>query len=173
MSPQYQQQPRGPRGGGPQGGGGRPNHYESRPEATVPVFNFARAALTADLFSDKAESYAKSIGATGRNKSTQLRNFYNELVMWEERCGGDVEKLRANLPYIYMMKAKAAYAKGRENIDQEFQAFFTGIINGIKEQDIDTLKNAKLFFEAFMGFYKQYCPKSLTTTKGTRHGNHR
>jgi len=153
-------------GNAPRQGGG---HSSNPAEADIQVtnFDFTTAGVKAKpgLFSDEAEKWAKIVSRYGedergnKNKSTQLRNFYNELVMWEERCAGTVAKLDELLPYIYMMKAKAAYAKGRENIDQKFLAFFTGIINGIRQGDLDTLKNAKLFFEAFMGYYKQYHPK--------------
>lgn len=53
-----------------------------------------------------------------------------------------------------MMKSKAAYAKGRKNIDATFLQFIKDLINQIKDKE--TLNNAKLFMEAMMGFYKQY-----------------
>lgn len=169
MSPNYQPSnnrswPSRP--GGQPNRGGQPAHERGQggaPAAPVDVsrLKFARADIVPTLFSDEAEKLAKQVGESGKNKSAQLRNFYNELVMWEERCEGNPAKLQENLPYIYMMKAKAAYAKGRDNIDDNFLKLFTGIINGIKDGDIDTLKNAKLFFEAFMGYYKIHNVKNV------------
>jgi CRISPR-associated protein Csm2 len=51
-----------------------------------------------------------------------------------------------------MLSAKVAYAKGRDNVSQGFETLFTHIVKAIK--DPETLKHAKLFMEAFMGFYK-------------------
>ena len=53
---------------------------------------------------------------------------------------------------LKMMNAKVAYSKGREHVDVCFEKMFTQLINQIK--DPKTLKNAKLFMEAFLGFYK-------------------
>ena len=111
--------------------------------------------VTIELFSSKAENYAIECSKSkNSNKSTQLRRFYNELVMWEERSQ-TAEAFKNNLPFIYMIKSKVAYAKGRKNIDDVYQQMMYGVINGIKENNPKTLKNTKLFLEAFMGYYKE------------------
>jgi CRISPR-associated protein Csm2 len=51
-----------------------------------------------------------------------------------------------------MLKAKVAYARGRKHVDESFEQFFMHIIQQI--DSVDSLKYAKLFMEAFMGFYK-------------------
>lgn len=85
------------------------------------------------------------------NKSTQIRKYYDELVMWHEKVmlNGDYEN---NAPFIKMMKAKVAYAHGRKKIGDDFLDMFNAIINQINSAE--TLKNAKLFFEAVLGFRK-------------------
>lgn len=100
-----------------------------------------------------------------KNKSTQLRKFYDELVMWADKVqtvvklepgqkNRDVreERYRQSVPFIKMMNAKVAYAKGRGHVDESFEAMFSHCIKAIS--DAETLKHAKLFMEAFMGFYK-------------------
>ena len=50
------------------------------------------------------------------------------------------------------MLFRSAYAKGRNHVDDSFEAMFSHCIQSIS--DAETLKHAKLFMEAFMGFYK-------------------
>ncbi|HIE54506.1 MAG TPA: type III-A CRISPR-associated protein Csm2, partial [Chromatiaceae bacterium] len=49
-------------------------------------------------------------------------------------------------------KAKAAYAKGRKLVDGAFLDLLDQTADSIKT--VEDLRIAKLFFEAFMGFYK-------------------
>ena len=130
-------------------------------------------ALAENLFSETAKEKAVEIfqgglnqrGQQDRNKSTQLRKFYDELVMWTDKVHniGKVESgqksdsvRQANYaksaPFIKMMNAKVAYAKGRGHVDDSFEAMFSHCIKSIA--DAETLRHAKLFMEAFMGFYK-------------------
>jgi CRISPR-associated protein Csm2 len=97
-------------------------------------------------------------GGGKKNKSTQLRKFYDELVMWfekvhlERRPKSASSKYTEVAPFIKMMNAKAAYARGREHVDECFEQMFSHVI--AKSAMPTTLKHAKLFMEAFMGFYK-------------------
>lgn len=130
-------------------------------------------ALSDDLFSEIAKEKSLEIfqggldqrGNQSRNKSTQLRKFYDELVMWTDKVHslGKLEpgqkssdareaRYRDSAPFIKMMNAKVAYAKGRNHVDESFEAMFSHCIAAIT--DAETLKHAKLFMEAFMGFYK-------------------
>ncbi|MBU3696535.1 MAG: type III-A CRISPR-associated protein Csm2 [Dechloromonas sp.] len=113
------------------------------------------------LFSDIAQDKAKTIfeaGAGRKNKSTQLRKFYDELVMWHDKVtfeqGSESKALKYKelAPFIKMLNAKVAYARGRDHVDLCFEKLFSHVIRQIA--DPDTLKHAKLFMEAFMGFYK-------------------
>ncbi len=118
--------------------------------------NFDLKTLTKELFDKTADGCAKTISNTpiNMNKPTQLRRFYDELVMWNERASVSDQAFQDALPFVYMMKSKVAYAKGRKNVDEIFQDFINKMINQI--DDRETLNNAKLFMEAVMGFYKQY-----------------
>lgn len=106
------------------------------------------------LFADIAESKAAAVAGGGRdvNKSSQLRRFYDELVMWQEKVGASDERFAELQPYIFMLKAKVAYAKGRGHVDANFEALLRRVIDQCASAA--TLRQGKLFLEAFMAFYK-------------------
>lgn len=118
-------------------------------------------AMPEQLFADIAQDKARTIALAGggkKNKSTQLRKFYDELVMWQEKVAleQNIEarqhRYKEHAPFIKMLSAKVAYARGRDHVDACFEKLFTHVIRQIDSPD--TLKHAKLFMEAFMGFYK-------------------
>ncbi len=124
--------------------------------------------LDPDLFNGKAMKFASRLGLLedGRprneNKPTQLRRFYDELVFWETKVRQIEESQRAEkfqefLPFIRMVNAKAAYAEGRKLVNPDFVALMGHTLGQV--QDAKTLTHCKLFWEAFMGFYKQVRPK--------------
>lgn len=117
--------------------------------------------LSENLFDSIAKEKAARVsegGAGRKNKSTQLRKFYDELVMWFEKVHLErtketkAKKYTEVSAFIKMMNAKVAYARGRDHVDECFEQMFSHLIKEIK--DPETLKHAKLFMEAFMGFYK-------------------
>ncbi len=123
-------------------------------ERSLPDFNLSN--LTKELFDTIADKCAKIIAASSDsiNKPTQIRRFYDELVMWNDRAAVSEKAFTDALPFVYMIKSKVAYAKGRKNVDETFQKFIDKTIGQIVDRK--TLNNAKLFMEAVMGFYKQY-----------------
>jgi len=133
--------------------GGKPKQ-ERRSLGMIIRFTNDEGKIDADLFDKIASTAAKSVARCKReqNKSTQLRRFYDELVMWEEKVRQTPDKFDEYLPFIRMLKAKAAYAEGRKLVDGAFVDFLEQTINQI--DSAETLRTAKLFFEAFMGFYK-------------------
>ncbi len=91
------------------------------------------------------------------NKSTQLRKFYNELVMWVEKVQQQPGKFQEFLPFIKMLNAKVAYANGREHVDDKFVLLVSACLEQIKEgseEDRKAFINMKLFLEAVLGFHK-------------------
>ncbi len=119
--------------------------------------------LASNIFSDIASEAAQYIAPIpnerGRtpdtNKSTQLRKFYDELTMWHDKVVHAADREDAYqqaAPFIHMLKAKVAYSEGRGHVDSNFVRIFNRIISQINSPD--TLKNAKLFFEAVLGFRK-------------------
>ncbi|CAI8772669.1 type III-A CRISPR-associated protein Csm2 [Methylocaldum szegediense] len=94
------------------------------------------------------------------NKPTQLRKFYDELCMWEQKAR-DVESFGKMLPFIKMMNAKVAYARGRELVDDKFVTWFSTCMDQIKdssEAGLSAFRNFRTHFEAFLGFFKQARP---------------
>ena len=133
--------------------------YPSNNNEEIPSFNLNE--IDKDLFDTTADKCAKVIskannsnGGKKQNQPTQLRRFYDEVVLYYDRIGNSENTFNNTLPFIYMIKSKVAYAEGRGNVDVVFKTFMNNLINQIK--DIQTLKNAKLFMEAVMGFYKGY-----------------
>ena len=94
------------------------------------------------------------------NKPTQIRKIYDELCMWEQRTR-NVETFGKLLPFIKMMNAKVAYARGRELVDDKFVAWFSICMDQIREPNeagLAIFRNFRTHFEAFLGFYKQARP---------------
>jgi CRISPR-associated protein Csm2 len=114
--------------------------------------------LNPELFDTVAQKVAKTIGKSKRgNKPSQIRQFYDELVMWEEKVRQSPDKFDEFLPFIRMLNAKAAYAQGRNNVDSNFTSLISHCLGQV--DSAETLHNFKLFFEAFLGFFKMEKPK--------------
>jgi len=145
---------------GSSGQGGYDRNSAPAPSISVNDIKLS-TPVSVNLFADVAEDKAIAVARAGgrkNNKSTQLRKFYDELVMWfdkvnHERTQEDKASKYAEVaPFIKMMNAKVAYAKGRDHVDACFEQMFSHLIRQIDSPE--TLKHAKLFMEAFMGFYK-------------------
>jgi CRISPR-associated protein Csm2 len=116
------------------------------------------AAPSADTFDTLAEKIARSLSeARGdTNKPTQLRRFYDEIVMWEQKVKQSPEQYPQMLPMIRMLNAKAAYAEGRRLVDRNFGQFMRNNLRDLDEEKPQTFYNFKLLFEAVLGFLKLY-----------------
>lgn len=110
--------------------------------------------LDPELLNDIAHEAAKSVAIADkeRNKSTQLRRFYDELLLWETRVGQQPDKFPEYLPFIRMLNAKVAYAEGRKLVDGTFVQLMHHTLS--KVTNPAELTVCKHFWEAFMGFYK-------------------
>jgi len=148
----------------PHGGQGDPHggsrYAQPAQRAAVQEFDEITLAkpLDPELFNSKAHKAAYDIASASRdrNKATQIRRFYDELCMWEEKVVQRPEKFDEYLPFIRMLNAKAAYAEGRKLVDRTFVNLLRQTLAEVK--DAETLTTCKLFWEAFMGFYKQERP---------------
>lgn len=130
--------------------------------------------LQAELFSQIADDIAKTIADSQANKASQIRKFYDELCMWNERVqqagysrhASNPEaqqqqkdaKYRELEPFIKMLNAKVAYAKGRKHVDDNYEQLLRHCLG--KVNNATSLKHCKLFMEAVMGFYKAHAPNS-------------
>lgn len=114
--------------------------------------------LNPGLFNELALQSAQTVSRadTQRNKSSQLRRFYDELVLWETRAAQQPDKFAEYLPFIRMLNAKAAYAEGRKLVDRTYVELLSHTLKEVNSAE--TLTTCKLFWEAFMGFYKQERP---------------
>ncbi len=114
--------------------------------------------LNADLFDRIALEHARRVGLRddgkpkNENKPTQLRRFYDELLLWEERVAQAPERFDECLPFIRMINAKTAYAQGRKLVDATFADLMRETLAAVS--DARSLAHCKTFWEAFMGFYK-------------------
>lgn len=115
--------------------------------------------LEADIFSTQAEKAARLCcwSKSEVNKSTQIRRFYDELVLWNDqvRSAADKQsKFNEVCPYIQMLRAKVAYAHARKLVDDNFKMIFEELVTKVRSPQ--SLENAKLFFEAMLGFKKYF-----------------
>lgn len=150
----------------PRRGGGsnfrrRPGGNDPQPQASIDLaaIRFGER-IDPKLYSDIAEAAARSVAGDcggSRNKPTQLRRFYDELVMLQEKVGADPARFEQQAPFIQMLKAKVAYAVGRKKVDTNFEQLLRRVIE--QATDHGRLAQAKLFMEAFMAFYKVHGPR--------------
>lgn len=107
----------------------------------------------ATIFSEIAQNAAEQIKQnTRKNTTTQIRKFYDELALWNDRVNGKEAIYKELEPFIKMLKAKVAYAKARDHIDDNFLNIFNQVIDEI--HCAKTLRDGKLFMEAVIGFCK-------------------
>lgn len=124
--------------------------------------------LSPDLFSKIAEDAAKHVNQTDKDrrgppppKQSQHRKFYDEICMWDNKCQSDSKNFGQYLPFILMLKAKVAYAKGRGHVNAQYESVINhGLGELEKKPELETLHNLKLFMEAFTGFYKVHGPRN-------------
>ncbi|MGB1091175.1 MAG: type III-A CRISPR-associated protein Csm2 [Oceanobacter sp.] len=133
--------------------------YNDRPVARpLDTSSIVLATPSAQLFDTVADRTAKIIAETDSrdaNKSTQLRGFYDEIVMWEQKSRRMTdEQFSEVLPLIRMINAKVAYAKGRKLVDDNYFNLIRHCLQQVESPA--TMRNCKLFLEAFMGFFKVY-----------------
>lgn len=114
-----------------------------------------------ELYNSTAEAMALALSTNqnAANKPTQMRRFFDELTLWHQRARDcDDSQFNELLPRIKMLKAKAAYAKGRKHVDETFFEMVKKMIDPLSSKK--ELERAKLFFEAVLGFSKMHNPKN-------------
>lgn len=135
-------------------GGGYGNKLPYQEQPTLETTDIQFATIKAELFDSVAKRTAETLASSKShiNKSTQIRRFYDELLMWEMKATQNPDKFDEYLPFIRMLNAKVAYAEGRGHVDSNFTRFMNHCLQQVK--DAQTLRIFKLFFEAMLGFYK-------------------
>jgi CRISPR-associated protein Csm2 len=118
------------------------------------------------LFDTDAKAAADELNAkavdkhgrdSGKNKTSQIRRFYDELVGWHERVGDDLDRFKECEAFIKMLNAKAAYAQGRGLVTREFVDWMRDCVRQV--DDPTSLKHFRLHFEATVGFLKELRPR--------------
>jgi len=138
----------------------RSGRHEDAPQIDVSLINFS--AKDSRLFDEVANQSAQVISEPqlkDANKSTQLRGFYNEVVIWDQKIRQNPEKYTEYLPLVKMLNAKVAYARGRKLVDDNFLTLIRHCISQLDDNDKQSLYTFKLFLEAVMGFHKMYAKK--------------
>ena len=74
--------------------------------------------------------------------------------MLHDKVVRESAKFEEQRPFIQMLKAKVAYAKGREKVDDNYRSLLCHVVD--QTVDVETLRQARLFMEAFMAYYKVY-----------------
>ena len=121
----------------------------------------AKRIIDPALFSAKAESFAMEIAQDNANyrsvnKRTQLRKFFDEIVSLNMQAKTNPEGWESILPLVHMVTAKAAYAKGRKLISDNFLKFIRESVDQVElSEDLDVFTS---FFESFIGFYRFHGP---------------
>lgn len=111
------------------------------------------------LFSSIAENWAREVHVEGENardanKRSQLRKFYDEVLRLNTIVKTNPDEWENILPYVSMLIAKSVYAQGRNKITPAFVKMLKDGIHQIqRKEDMELFAN---FFEAFMGYYRQY-----------------
>ncbi|MER2511060.1 MAG: type III-A CRISPR-associated protein Csm2 [Nitrosomonas ureae] len=132
--------------------------YEDRQPTPIDTSKVLFKNIASDLFDDVARKAAEKIAENkNSNKPTQLRRFYDEIVMWENKASLNPSKFPEYLPFVRMINAKAAYARGRKLIDDNYVKLIADCLKQV--ETTNDLRHFKLFMEAFMGFYKEKRPK--------------
>ena len=118
-----------------------------------------RKIVNPDLFVSIAYTYSEKISNDDKkkNKRSQIRKFYDEVIHYYDLLKGNKEIFPQLLPYIKLLRAKVYYSLGRGHITDHFKNMIENCLNQIQTyEDFEVFKN---FFEAFMGYYRYHRPK--------------
>ena len=111
-----------------------------------------------ELFGNVAKNLAEEIEREGRgqvNKGTQIRKFYDAVLKLNQKA----QNVRATeyktrvYPFVVMLKSKAAHAKARKLVSNKFVDMINSCV--VQANTKEKMELFKLFFEAFLGFYKK------------------
>ncbi|MBN2107100.1 MAG: type III-A CRISPR-associated protein Csm2 [Deltaproteobacteria bacterium] len=123
--------------------------------------------INPDLFSSIAEKLALDVASEkggNRNKPTQIRKFYDEVIRFDSIVKASPKEFDNVLPYLKMLNAKAAYAMGRDLISGKFKDFIADSLHQVNDkQDFAAFTG---LFEAFIGYYKFHYEKTGLPQRG-------
>jgi CRISPR-associated protein Csm2 len=149
------------------GGGSSPPPKLPEPETIIYFLDDKEEKFDPALMDSKAEEIGKALALQDELKPSQLRRYYDDVLNLRNRLeakyrqtGGDreaiFELLRADFK---MLKAKAAYARGRDK-DMFPERLLKFFINHV--HSVDTARKFDAFchhFQAVVAFHRFYKPK--------------
>ena len=111
-----------------------------------------------ELFGNVAKNLAFEIAKEGKkhqNKSTQIRKFYDAVLKLNQKAQNVREnEYKAKVyPFVVILKSKVAHAKARKLVSSKFEKMINECI--VQAKTKEKMEIFKLFFEAFIGFYKK------------------
>ena len=111
-----------------------------------------------ELFGDVAKNLADEIAAEGKgqtNKGTQIRKFYDAVLKLNQKAQNirKSEYKKKIFPFVVMLKSKVAHAKARNLVSIKFEEMINKCV--VQANTKEKMELFKLFFEAFIGFYKK------------------
>jgi len=111
-----------------------------------------------ELFGDIAKNLAEKIAKEGNsqtNKSTQIRKFYDAVLKLNQKAQNirESEYKTKVYPFVVMLKSKVAHARARKLVSETFEKMINICV--VQANTKEKMKLFKLFFEAFIGFYKK------------------
>ncbi len=156
-------------GGGPQGRGGNRPPGGGRSPNVIPdpqtVHYHLDGKPNPKLMDDDAQALGEALANQDQLKPSQLRRYYDDVLTLRNRLDVMARKpgparedafalLRADFK---MLKAKAAYAHGRQLIPQRLLQFFVNHVHSVQSaNDFDVFCR---HFQAVVAFHKFYKPK--------------
>ncbi len=123
----------------------------------------SKNTINPKLFSEEAEAKSRKLADDNNrnrriNKRTQLRKFYDEVLRLDAEAKAKPDDWVFILPQVHMLTAKAAYAKGRNLVSDNFLEFIKSGVEQIEEHK--DLRIFAMLFEAMMGFYRMHVPSN-------------
>ncbi|HRT61069.1 MAG TPA: type III-A CRISPR-associated protein Csm2 [Syntrophales bacterium] len=143
---------------GPKRTGASPiDYYDSKGDVKPELFSTIADRIGKALV-EKTDKKIKGKGSFDISP-TQLRRFFDDVKSIEsylDQFSGKAreEAFAKKLPDVMMLKAKAAYARGRDAVTDEFKDFIEKNVDQVK-----TLKDFEVFckfFEAVYGYFYYY-----------------
>ena len=113
-------------------------------------------------FSELAQKRAREIHEEGlnrrgkpeKNKSTQLRKYYDVIFNLNQRAKMTASNWNAILAQLHRQLALVHYAKGRNLVTDTFVKMMDELIKAVNNrEDLQIITD---FLESFMAFYKEY-----------------
>jgi len=140
------------------------NQYNNSGGGEVPDFEkLFEDALNGNYvnFIKEAEKFAKNNKDKNKNKSNQLRNFYDDIVKINKKN---------YLKMLPMLKVKIAYSYGREKITKNFYNYMEKLIDATLKRE-EYIPLFKAYMEAFIGYNKYYETKEKEVIKNGKKNN--